>query len=170
MIYSEIHRTWILTLSAVLLTSCATTQFVDQGAIYYEQGLYDQAANEWSLLAHEGHYVAQHNLGLLSLDGLGTTPRSLNDAATWFFESAIQSYVPAMVSLAEVLTTLGHKTLSDAWLNHAARWGNIEAIEHLKKRGLPIPGFDLYTKHLQEKAMEKLEATGVWMRPPIRKR
>jgi hypothetical protein len=44
-------------LVALLIASCAATPPVDQGAIYYEQGLYDQAAIEWRPLADEGNYA-----------------------------------------------------------------------------------------------------------------
>ena len=166
---SKFNCALLSVLWAVLLAGCGTAPPVDQGANYYEQGSYDQAAAEWILLANEGHYVAQHNMGLLSRDGLGSTPLSLEDAATWYFKSAEQGYVPAMVSLAEVLTTLEHETIAESWLVLAARWGNTEAIEHLRQRDLPIPEVDLYTEQQQQQALAKLRATGTLLRPPIRK-
>ena len=104
-------------LVAFLIASCGATPPVDQGTIYYEQGLYDQAAIEWRPLADGGDYLAQHDMGMLSRDGLGSTRQGLDDAAQWFLKSAEQGYVPAMVRLAEVLTTLdygkaeGHSTV-----------------------------------------------------------
>jgi len=163
-------RTLVLLLSAVLLTACGTTPRVDKGAIYYEQGLYDLAAEEWLPLANEGQYVAQHNMGGLSREGLGSTPQSLEDAASWFLKSAEQDYVPAMVSLAEVQIRLGDESSADSWLTLAARWGSIDAIEHLRRAGLPVPEPDLYYQQQLEQDLENQRATGSMMRPPIRQR
>ena len=163
-------RTLASLLSALLLACCGITPPVDQGAIYYQQGLYDLAAEEWRPLANEGQFVAQHNMGGLSRDGLGGTRQSLDDAASWFLKSAEQDYVPAMVSLAEVLIHLGDETSADSWLILAARWGNTDAIEHLSRLGLPVPEPDLYHQQLQEQNLENLRATGSLMRPPIRQR
>ena len=146
---SKIYLTLVSSLTMVVLASCVTTPPVDQGAIYYEQNMYDQAAAEWSLLADEGNYIAQHNLGGLSRNGLGNIPLNLNDSTYWFFESAKQGYVPAMVSLAEVLSELEYDPIAESWLSLAARWGSVEAIEHLRQRGLPIPEPDLYSNQQQ---------------------
>jgi len=167
---SKNNHALTLLLSATLLVSCGTTPAVDQGAIYYQQGLYDQAAEVWGPLANEGDQVAQHNMGGLSRDGLGGMPQSLDDAATWFLKSAEQDYVPAMVSLAEVLIRLGDEPSADSWLVLAARWGNTDAIEHLSRLGLPVPEPDLYRQQLQEQNLENMRATGSLMRPPIRQR
>ena len=119
-------------LVAFLIASCGATPPIDQGAIYYEQGLYDQAAIEWRPLADEGNYVAQYCMGMLSRDGLGSIRQSHDDAAHWFLESAEQSFVPAMVSLAEVQTTLDNGNAAESWLILAARWGSTEAIALLQ--------------------------------------
>jgi TPR repeat protein len=94
--------------------------------------LYDQAAIEWRPLADEGNYVAQYCMGMLSRDGLGSIRQSHDDAAHWFLESAEQSFVPAMVSLAEVQTTLDNGNAAESWLILAARWGSTEAIALLQ--------------------------------------
>ncbi len=164
------NRTLAALLSVVLLAACGTTSKIDKGAIYYEQGLYDLAAEEWRPLANEGQYVAQHNMGGLSRKGLGSTPQSLEDAASWFLKSAEQDYVPAMVSLAEVLIRLRDETSADSWLILAARWGNTDAIEHLSQLGLHVPEPDLYYQQQLEQNLENLRNTGSMMRPPIRQR
>ena len=151
-----------------LFAACAATQPVDQGGIYYKQGLYDQAASEWRPLADEGDYVAQHSMGVLSREGLGSTPQSLDDAARWFQASAEQGYVPAMVSLAEVQTALGHEEAAEYWLILGARWGNTEAIAYLEQRGVPVPEPDLYSQQIQEQALKKKQTDIDLMRPPIR--
>ena len=150
MIGSKISQVVVWVLLAALLAACGT----DQGALNYEQGRYDQAAAEWRPLADDGHYIAQHNMGGLSRYGLGSTPENLEDAADWFYASAIQGYVPAMVSLAEVQTELGFDDPAETWLFLAARWGNVEAIEHLKQKGVPVPEADLYGKQV---TLERLQ-------------
>ena len=165
------YFTALLYLSAALLiVSCGTTQPVDHGAIYYEQGLYDQAAIEWRPLADEGNFVAQHNMGVLSRDGLGSTPQSLDDAARWWLLSVKQGYVPAMVSLAEVLTTLDHREAAEFWLILAARWGNTEAIALLQQQGVPVPEPDLYIQYIQDQRLERNQDDIKMSRPPIRTR
>ena len=157
-------------LVALLIASCAATPPVDQGAIYYEQGLYDQAAIEWRPLADEGNYVAQYCMGMLSRDGLGSIRQSHDDAAQWFLKSAEQGFVPAMVSLAEVQTTLDNGNAAESWLILAARWGSIEAIALLQQRGVPVPEPDLYIQSLQDQALRRHQDDIEMMRPPIRTR
>ena len=157
-------------LVAFLIASCGATPPVDQGAIYYEQGLYDQAAIEWRPLADEGDYLAQYDMGMLSRDGLGSTRQSLDDAAQWFLKSAEQGYVPAMVSLAEVLTTLDYGKAAESWLILAARWGSIDAIALLQQRGVPVPEPDLYIQSLQDTDLERHQDRIKMGRPPIRTR
>ena len=155
-------------LIVLLFTACAAPQPFDQGVEYYKQGLYDQAANEWRPLADEGDYVAQHSMGVLSREGLGSTPQSLDDAARWFQASAEQGYVPAMVSLAEVQTALGHEDTAESWLILGARWGNTEAIAYLQQRGVPVPEPDLYTRQIQEQKRQRNQTDLDMSRPPIR--
>ena len=151
-----------------LFAACAATQPIDQGVKYYKQGLYDQAANEWRPLADEGDYVAQHCMGVLSREGLGSTPQSYDDAARWFQASAEQGYVPAMVSLAEVQTALGHEEPAESWLILGARWGNTEAIAYLQQRDVPVPEPDLYSQQIQEQALENRQTNLAFGRPSIR--
>lgn len=161
-------RTSIKILSTILISLSANAVQADPGSDYYLAGEYDKAAEAWSGPANEGDVVALHNMGVLSRDGLGTTPRDLNKAAVWFLRSAQQGYVPAMVSLAEVQTEMGHANVASSWLTLAARWGNTEAIEHLKIRELPVPEADLYANAIGEQQLERMRDTGDLMRPPIR--
>lgn len=165
------YFTSLLYLSAAfLIASCRAIPPVDQGAIYYEQGLYDLAAIEWRPLADEGNYVAQYCMGMLSRDGLGSTRQSLDDAAHWFLESAEQGFVPAMVSLAEVQTTLDYGKAAESWLILAARWGNTEAISLLQQLGVPVPEPDLYIQYIQDQRLERNQDDIRMARPPIRTR
>ncbi len=134
----------------ILLTSCGTSFKVNQGVTFYNQGLYNQAAAQWNGPARQGDHSAQYNLGLLWRDGLGSTPENLNEAANWFYLSAKQGYVPAMVRLSEVQSRLGNETPAISWLILAARWGNSEAIQQLKEKGLQAPLPDLYYAEQRE--------------------
>lgn len=124
---------------------------------HYNQGQYDQAAAMWNGPAQNGDYAAQYNLGLLWRDGLGSTPKNINEAANWFYLSANQGYVPAMVRLAEVQLQLGNRTPAITWLNLAARWGDSEAIRHLQSLGQPVPSADLYYARQQQEAIVAAE-------------
>jgi len=168
MSYSSYITALLYMLVAFLIASCGTTSSVDQGAIYYEQGLYDQAAIEWRPLAEEGDYVAQYCMGLLSLDGFGSTRQSLDDATHWFLKSAEQGFVPAMLSLAEIQTTLDNGKAAESWLILAARWGSTEAVAILQQRGMPVPEPDLYIQSLQDKELKRHQDHIEMMRPPIR--
>ena len=164
MISSKINQMVVWVLLAALLAACET----DQGALNYEQGRYDQAAAEWRPLADNGHYIAQHNMGGLSRYGLGNTSENLEDAADWFYASAIQGYVPAMVSLAEVQTELGFDDSAEAWLLFAARWGNVEAIEHLNQKGVPVPEADLYGKQITLERLQRISyRPGIGVTQPL---
>ena len=159
----------IALLSFILISAVyAGSPSGDPGADYYEMGKYDKAGEEWIGPANEGDVVALHNMGVLSRYGLGSTELDLNKAAIWFLRSAQQSYVPAMVSLAEVQSELGQETPAQSWLTLAARWGNTEAIEHLENQGLPVPKADLYTQTIGELNLQRMRETGDLMRPPIR--
>lgn len=161
-------RTSIKFLSSILICLTAVAVQADPGSDYYLAGEYDKAAEAWSVPANEGDVVALHNIGVLSRDGLGSTPKDLNKAAVWFLRSAQQNYVPAMVSLAEVQTEMGQAKVANSWLILAARWGNKEAIEHLKIRELPVPDADLYSDAIGEQQLERMRDTGDGLRPPIR--
>lgn len=161
-------RTSIKVLSSILIGLTAIAAQADPGSDYYLAGEYDKAAEAWSVPANEGDVVALHNMGVLSRDGLGSTPRDMNKAAVWFLRSAQKGYVPAMVSLAEVQSEMGQAKVANSWLTLAARWGNTEAIDHLKTRDLPVPEADLYTDAIGDQQLERMRDTGDLMRPPIR--
>lgn len=161
-------RITTLLFSTLVSFAYAESLRADPGADFYEQGLYDKAAEQWSIPANKGDVVALHNMGVLSRYGLGSAGLDLNEAAVWFLRSAQQQYVPAMVSLAEVQSELGRETPANSWLTLAARWGNTEAIGQLKDRGQPVPKADLYTQTIGRQNLERMRETGDLMRPPIR--
>jgi TPR repeat protein len=153
----------------MLISLSAMAVQADPGSDYYLNGEYDKAAESWAGPASEGDVVALHNMGVLSRDGLGSTPKDHNKAAVWFLRSAQKGYVPAMVSLAEVQTELGQSKIANSWLTLAARWGNTEAISHLKTREQPVPKADLYTEVVGAQQLERMRETGDGLRAPIRK-
>ena len=161
-------RFFAVLFSVTMCIAYAPVSNADPGSDYFLAGEYDKAGEAWSGPAEDGDVVALHNIGLLSRDGLGSTTRDLNKAAIWFLRSAQQGYVPAMVSLAEVQSELGQETPAQSWLTLAARWGNEEAIEHLKAKGLPVPDADLYAETVGRQNLERMRATGDLLRPPIR--
>ncbi|OJU60542.1 MAG: hypothetical protein BGO08_10110 [Altererythrobacter sp. 66-12] len=132
---------------------------VDKGVEAYNAGQYDQAASLWNEPARQGNPAAQHNLGLLWRDGLGSTPKDLNRAAEWFLKSAQQGFPMAMVNLAKVQLDLNQPNPALTWLNMAARWNNAEAIEMLRQLGAPVPAPDLYQTQHQQLAARQQQLT-----------
>ena len=132
---------------SLLLPGCATpNQHLQLGVNAFNQGKYDIAANHWNPLAKNGNLFAQYNLGLLWESGLGRTPKNKNEAANWYFLSAQQGYVPAMVRLAHIQKTNGYEEAAHSWYTLAARWGDQDAIAALSALGVAIPEADLLKK------------------------
>lgn len=133
------------TLIALLLTffiSACTSQ-LQKGFEAYNNGNYDTAAAYWNQPAKDGDKYAQHNLGILWANGLGSTKQNNQQAAQWFLLSAKQGYVPAMVNLGITQKNLGYNEAALSWLTLAARWGNKNAIENISSWGKTIPEPDL---------------------------
>ena len=83
-----------------IISGCASSNNI--GVQLFNQGEYDLAAGQWNQAALAGDPYAQHNLGVLWRDGLGSTQRNLHEAAGWFVRSAQQGYVPAMVEAEKI--------------------------------------------------------------------
>jgi hypothetical protein len=116
----------------------------DKGLTAFNAGLYDEAASEWNWRAQRGDPNAQYDLGLLWLNGLGSTPRNREQAAAWFSKAARQGQVQAMVELAKIQLNINQPDAALSWLNLAARWNDADAIVMLRSMGAPIPAADLY--------------------------
>jgi len=134
-------------------TYCAMA--VDRGVEAYNAGQYDEAASLWNEPARRGNAAAQHNLGLLWRDGLGSTPRDLNQAAHWFLQAAVQGFPLAMVNLAKVQLDLDQPDPALSWLSLAARWNSAEAIALLQQIEAPVPAPDLYMAQQQHLAAQQ---------------
>lgn len=141
---------------ALALGGCANG--VNQGLTHYNAGQYDQAAARWNTLAQQGDPAAQNNVGLLLKDGLGSTPKDLNQAAYWFLQSARQGLPIAMVNLAKVQLESNQPDPALSWLNMAARWNDAEAIGILRSMSAPVPAPDLYQAQQQQLAVQQQRA------------
>lgn len=151
-----IRQSVMAAMLAMALGAC--TSGVNRGLTHYNAGQFDQAAGEWNSLAQQGDAAAQNNLGLLWQSGLGSTPRDLNQAASWFLLSAQQGLPIAMVNLAKVQLELNQPVPALTWLNMAARWNNVEAIGLLSQMGAPVPAPDLYQAQQQQLAIQQQQA------------
>ena len=133
---------FIILIFCALLSSCAN-QELKFGVDAFNVGNYDQAAIHWNPLATQGDPYAQYNLGLLWEDGLGSTEKNISEAANWYYLSAQQGYVPAMLRLANIQKANGFDEFALSWYVMAARWGNPDAVSALRAWGKPIPDPDL---------------------------
>jgi len=136
----------------ILLLSACSSQ-LELGNQQYALGNYNQAAFHWNPAAKSGDPYAQFNLGLLWESGLGNTPKNKNEASQWFFLSAKQGYVPAMIKLSKIQFESNLNKAAISWLNLAARWNSEEAKVILSSKGLRIPNPDLYEQKLVNKAI-----------------
>ncbi|RUO46610.1 hypothetical protein CWE21_10665 [Pseudidiomarina aquimaris] len=150
-------RTFALSLLfAFTLASCAAFDPVNLGVIQFENGNYDKAASFWNGPAQEGNMYAQHNVGLLWLNGLGNTPKDTGEASHWFIRAARQGYVPSMYLLATLQFEAGYTEAAHSWAYLAARWGHHESQVLLRQKGYDVPEPDLLIA--QQRELERQEA------------
>jgi uncharacterized protein len=90
-------RPVVLSLFLVAAAVPALADFED-GWHAYERGDYATALREWTLLAQQGHKIAQHNLGIMYVRGYGVQ-QDFSLAARWFIRAANQGYAPSELSL-----------------------------------------------------------------------
>ena len=81
---------------------------------------------QYKLLAEQGHYMAQSNLGVCYYNGYGV-PQSYSDAAKWYLKAAEQGHPVAQYNLG-VCYYNGHGVLQNyseaiKWFRKAARQG-----------------------------------------------
>ncbi len=138
-------------------TYCAMA--VDRGVEAYKAGKYDEAASLWNEPARRGNAAAQHNLGLLWRDGLGSTTQDLDQAAYWFLQAAAQGFPSAMVNLAKIQLDLSQPDPALSWLNMAARWNSTEAIALLQRMEAPVPAPDMYLAQQERMAVQQVKAS-----------
>lgn len=139
------------------LAGC-TNQQLQLGANAFSQGKYDVAASHWNPLAKNGNLYAQYNLGLLWEDGLGSTPKNMDEASHWYLKSAQQGFVLAMVRLANIQKISGYEEAAHSWYVLAARWGNQDAIAALSAWRKMIPPADLLQQKQSRDAIAQQQA------------
>jgi len=152
---------WLLTIASLIgVSACATP--VQKGLTAYNQGSFDQAAAQWNGPAAQGDPAAQYNLGLLWENGLGSTPKDLNQAAAWYLKSANQGFLPSMTALARIQLGADNRAAALSWLNLAARWNDQAAIASLAQLGQPVPAPDLFNQQqaLVAQTQQGLEQVG----------
>jgi len=85
-------------------TSSRATDIYRKGLHYFEEQQFSQAAGEYQKAADLGNPNAQHDLGLLYLDGRGVE-RNDQAALKLFREAASQDYTQALISLGVLYAT-----------------------------------------------------------------
>ena len=85
-----VHQTRALVLAAVLIGIGA----IASTSLHAQQTLAERTLDELRVLAEQGDAVAQFNLGLIYLDGLGVTPDYI-EARRWWRASAEQGSADA---------------------------------------------------------------------------
>ena len=166
-----IHNQWVESETAPLpkgtqssvpaqTTACVNSRLrpsVRRGFESYNAGNYENALCFWLPKARKGDAAAQNNMGLLFEAGLTTsTPKSDNEAASWFALSARQGLVLAMPNLARVQLRLGYRAEAVTWLNLGARWGDSTSLAMLGQLGEVAPSPDL--AYAQQESQAQLGA------------
>lgn len=151
-------RSLIAIASVALISGCATP--VERGVAAYNRGSYGQAAAQWNGPAANGDPAAQYNLGLLWENGQSSEGKNLNEAAAWYYRSANQGFIQAMVALARVQLEQGNRVAAVSWLTLAARWNDQTAITSLMQLRESVPTPDLYNQRQQALALQQQQALG----------
>lgn len=139
------NNIWPIALCAVLLVGCASN--FEQGVSAYKSGNYDLAAAMFNGPAQAGHAGSQNNLGLLWLNGYGSTPQNPEQALLWFSKAAQQGEPYAMTNIGHMyengIFVPRNIRTAVGWYTLAARKGIPEAQATLVRLGEPVPPVDL---------------------------
>lgn len=84
---------------AARTAAAATAKPFDKGLAAYKARNYAAAHRVWSGLAIKGHALAQYNLGIMYVEGMGIA-RDYDLAMKWFGSAAESGFAPALVNLA----------------------------------------------------------------------
>ena len=93
------HKCQILTAVMLVIVSSVAQAGIDEARSAYRNGDFETAFNEYGPLAEQGNAEAQHHIGLMYEEGLGTS-QDYAEAAKWFRKAADQGYPNAQYSLA----------------------------------------------------------------------
>lgn len=134
----------ILALLLVLAVPAAAQDKV-LGLVFYKQGNYAAALDEFRPLAEQGDALAQHYLGVMYHNGQGV-PQDYQEAVKWTKKAAEQDFAQAQAHLGSMYTS-GHGVpesyvLATKWYRKAAERGYVEAqamvgVFYLEGRGVP---------------------------------
>ncbi len=96
---------------------------IDEGKAAYKRGDYATALREWRPLAEQGNALAQYNLGIMYVDGLGV-PQDYAKALQWWRKAAEQGHAGAQFNLG-VMYGKGQGVPQDYVQAHM--WSNLAA-------------------------------------------
>jgi len=121
-----------------LLSGCGTAPLV-KGNDAFHGGDLAAAEAQWTPLAEDGNFHAQHNLGVLyKAEG------DFETAAFWWEQSAAREFVPSLLELGALRLIAGNDDAAEALYRRAARWGSKDAIAVLEAWNKPVPHADLF--------------------------
>ena len=120
----KLTRTICLSLAVLLGTTGTSWSWsAEKGLAAYQSGDYATALREWRPLAEQGNVRAQHNLGVLYMNGHGV-PQDHKTAVKWYTLAAEQGLAKSQASLAAAYA-MGRGVLEDYVYAHM--WGHIAA-------------------------------------------
>ena len=129
------NNIWPIALCAVLLVGCASN--FEQGVSAYKSGNYDLAAAMFNGPAQAGHAGSQNNLGLLWLNGYGSTPQNPEQALLWFSKAAQQGEPYAMTNIGHMyengIFVPRNIRTAVGWYTLAARKGRSALFDRLRR-------------------------------------
>jgi TPR repeat protein len=120
------------TANAVIDVQIAEKAYLD-GVLFEESGRYGEAVERYLVAASRGHDGAQLNLGHI-LDNKLDPPRPA-EARKWYKRAAARHYRPAAWNLSLHYKRRGRPKLYLRWLGNAAKLGDEDAIEALRRLG-----------------------------------
>lgn len=85
-------------LSTVLAAMPVAADSFDEGVTAHQEGQPEAALRNWTDAAEQGHFLAQYNLGIMYLKGMGVA-RSYSAAIRWFSRASRAGFGPAAVNL-----------------------------------------------------------------------
>jgi TPR repeat protein len=88
----------IIAVVILVAVSSVARAGIDEARSAYQSGEFEIAFNEYGPLAEQGNAEAQHHIGKMYEEGLGTS-KDLSEAAKWFHKAANQRYPDAQYSL-----------------------------------------------------------------------
>ena len=125
---------WITLLCVCVWSHGVRANAFDEAITAYDQKNYDQAFQQFTVLAKQGHAKAQYNLGLLYAQGIGTS-KNLRQALYWYKQAAQQKHINAMYNIG-YLYQHSKKPVQDykaamQWYLKAAQRGSRSALVNI---------------------------------------